>query len=74
MSPMKTEDQMERTEPAESRSEPTRAGISGVMTKSGPVTPSAAPREIVVYCEGFDAREQDYETWRKENRYRKGVR
>jgi len=25
------------------------------MTKSGPVTPSAAPREIVVYCEGFGA-------------------
>ena len=31
-------------------------------------------RRVVAYCEGFDTREQDYETWRKENRFRKGVR
>ena len=55
MPPMKAEGQMERAEPAKSRSDATGAPISGVTTKCGSVAPSASPREIVVYCEGFGA-------------------
>jgi hypothetical protein len=31
-------------------------------------------RRVVAYCEGFDTREEEYEEWRKENRFKRGMR